>query len=393
MQNSKARGNDVKVKSSLMETGRVCLLTLEKITMLRWQNYSFQVNDFFSFSLAGVAGGALAGWLGECNDLLDVMSNLLMNDESNDEEVSFLLLDLAKSGAPVFAPPLALEGWPERYNRKSVIGKGHDGVCYLCDDSVTLEQVSSSFAFRNPKLLSKVVVKVLHRKRHRVTYEPDIMASLNHCNLVERRAHCWTDNDDFLALNFCENGDLCDYAFQKHRLSEAETRSILTQLCAGVSYLHERGICHLDLKLDNVFFDKQFNVKIGDFGAACYFDKCTRLTRRCGTLQYNAPERFGQRGYFGDQVDCWALGVMMYVMLQGCFPFEGGDGAQILFQMSRGVRFAKSHPSVMARDLVGRLLDTNPIERATLCSVAKHAWMLLPGVADDTNKFMESAAN
>jgi hypothetical protein len=70
MQNSKARGNDVKVKSSLMETGRVCLLTLEKITMLRWQNYSFQVNDFFSFSLAGVAGGALAGWLGECNDLL-----------------------------------------------------------------------------------------------------------------------------------------------------------------------------------------------------------------------------------------------------------------------------------------------------------------------------------
>jgi hypothetical protein len=71
------------------------------------------------------------------------MSNLLMNDESNDEEVSFLLLDLADSGgAPaLFAPPFALEGWPERYNRKSVIGKGHDGVCYLCDDSVTLEQV------------------------------------------------------------------------------------------------------------------------------------------------------------------------------------------------------------------------------------------------------------
>jgi serine/threonine protein kinase len=227
-----------------------------------------------------------------------------------------------------------------------------------------------------------VVVKVLHRKRHRVTYEPDIMASLNHCNLVERRAHCWTDNDDFLVLNFCENGDLCDYVFEKHCLSEAETWPILTQLCAGVSYLHKRSICHLDLKLDNVFFDKQFNVKIGDFGAACYFDKSTRLTRRCGTLQYYAPERFDPQGYFGDQVDCWALGVMLYVMLQGHFPFDGDDDAQILFQMSRGVRFGRSRaaPSVMARDLVARLLDANPFERATLRCVATHTWMILSGL-------------
>jgi cell cycle serine/threonine-protein kinase CDC5/MSD2 len=125
------------------------------------------------------------------------------------------------------------------------------------------------------------------------------MASLNHCNVMALRAHCWTDERDFLVLNFCENGDLCGFVFEKHCLSEAETRPILTQLCAGVSYLHKRSICHLDLKLDNVFFDKQFNVKIGDFGSACYFDQRTRLTRRCGTLQYNAPERLDQHGYFG----------------------------------------------------------------------------------------------
>jgi serine/threonine protein kinase len=120
-------------------------------------------------------------------------------------------------------------------------------------------------------------------------------------------------------------------------------------------------------------------VKIGDFGSACYFDQSNRLTSRCGTLKYNAPERFDPQGYYGDQVDCWALGVMMYVMLLGRFPFDGGDGVQLLFQMSRGVQFARSRTplTTTARDLVCRLLDANPFERATLRSVAEHTWMLL----------------
>jgi hypothetical protein len=82
-----------------------------------------------------------------CIDLFslieDVMS-ILINDEPNEDDKR---LSLAEPGAPTMAsvaPQIpALEGWPEGYNRKSVLGKGHDGICYLCDDGKKVEQVDA----------------------------------------------------------------------------------------------------------------------------------------------------------------------------------------------------------------------------------------------------------
>jgi serine/threonine protein kinase len=62
----------------------------------------------------------------------------------------------------------------------------------------------------------------------------------------------------------------------------------MKQLLAGVTYLHERQICHRDLKLDNIFLAREMKIKIGDFGAACKFDPGTKLTYRCGTTQVRA---------------------------------------------------------------------------------------------------------
>jgi hypothetical protein len=81
--------------------------------------------------------GALAGYCRE-----DAMASLLINDENNDDKrLSFA--EPAPTMASVAPQIPALEGWPEGYNRKSVLGKGHDGICYLCDDGKKVEQVDA----------------------------------------------------------------------------------------------------------------------------------------------------------------------------------------------------------------------------------------------------------
>jgi len=143
-----------------------------------------------------------------------------------------------------------------------------------------------------------------------------------------------------------------------------------------VSYLHERGICHRDLKLDNIFLDRTFSLKIGDFGASCRFDQEVKLTYRCGTTQYNAPELVKNQGYFGDEVDCWALGVILYVMLVGKFPFDCETDMQLLWQVLRGIKFPDDITlSESVKDLVRILTEPEPSQRATLAVVMEHPWI------------------
>jgi serine/threonine protein kinase len=254
-------------------------------------------------------------------------------------------------------------GWPKRYVPKEMLNDGHDGVCYLSDDVFTKESV---------------VVKMLKPKRARRVTEPEIMADLSHDNVLRQREHVIVaSNINFLVLDYCENGDLCEYVFDRQRLDEREARRIFKQIVGGLSYLHQHGICHRDLKVDNVFLDKQLNAKIGDFGAACRFDPHVELIHRYGTRAYHAPELLQDLHYYGDRVDCWALGVTLYVMLVGGFPFKGNKDLELLWQTLRGPRFPADSPVLTetAMDLIRLLVKVESSQRATLLVVNDHLWM------------------
>jgi len=152
---------------------------------------------------------------------------------------------------------------------------------------------------------------------------------------------------------------------------------VFRQLLDGLSYLHARRICHRDLKLDNVFLARDLRVKIGDFGAACRFEPDKKLTYRCGTTQYMAPELLKDVAYYGDRVDCWALGVTLYVMLVGRFPFDGDGDMQLLWQIAKGVRYPPTRvgPSDSAKSLVLAMPTVDGDRRATLDTVRVHPWM------------------
>lgn len=107
--------------------------------------------------------------------------------------------------------------------------------------------------------------------------------------------------------------------FPNKRLPEPEAYQIFSQVLSAVRYLHRQGICHRDLKMTNLLIDESNTVKLIDFGFADYANGV--LNSYCGTPAYMAPELMDRREYRGKQVDIWALGVILFKMLTGDYPF------------------------------------------------------------------------
>ena len=88
----------------------------------------------------------------------------------------------------------------------------------------------------------------------------------------------------------------------------------------ALGYLHQKGIAHRDMKLENVLVDDRGYLKIIDYGLAKMLRDDQEATSFCGTPEYLAPEIISKIGY-DKSVDWWALGILMYEMLIGVTPF------------------------------------------------------------------------
>ena len=104
------------------------------------------------------------------------------------------------------------------------------------------------------------------------------------------------------------------------KIHEKIAKLYFRQILEAMNHCHQRGICHRDLKPENILIDDENNVKVIDFGfSASSNDK---LNSHCGTPPFMAPEITKKGLYNGRQTDIWALGVLLYLMLVGKFPFR-----------------------------------------------------------------------
>ena len=108
-----------------------------------------------------------------------------------------------------------------------------------------------------------------------------------------------TESQIWIVTELCSGGELFDYLAEKGRLSEDEARIFFGQLCLAVAYLHDKGIVHRDLKLENVLLDERCRVKLGDFGFTREYEKGAYMETFCGTTGYAAPEVLQGKKYLG----------------------------------------------------------------------------------------------
>lgn len=234
-------------------------------------------------------------------------------------------------------------------------GKVRLGTHRLTGTSVAIKQV--------PKAHCANLTREIHH--HRRLHHPNVM------QLFEVLA---TESSIWMVTELCAGGELYDYLVEREVMPEAEARRIFGQLCLAVAYIHDRGIVHRDLKLENVLLDERCNVKLGDFGFTREFEGKNLMETFCGTTGYAAPEMLAGRRYTGEKVDIWSLGIILYALVCGTLPFDDDDEAVMKGKILQGDYDLPEHLSEECCGLITRILQQDPSVRPTIKDILVHPW-------------------
>merc|ERR1719299_73585 len=120
-----------------------------------------------------------------------------------------------------------------------------------------------------------------------------------------------------------------------------------------MKYLHDGLIMHGDVKLENLLLDDDHErVKIIDFGFSTIVKPGKKLKIFCGTPSYMSPEIVARKEYSGMCADIWAMGVLVYALLCGCFPFKGQNDRDLYRKIVKGVFYIPEFVSQSSRTLL-----------------------------------------
>ncbi|KAF7303808.1 Serine/threonine-protein kinase MARK2 [Mycena indigotica] len=257
-------------------------------------------------------------------------------------------------------------------------GKVRMGTHRLTSTRVAIKQI--------PKAMSASLTREIHHHRQ-----------LHHPHVTQMYEVIATENSIWIVTELCCGGELFDYLVEKGRLSEDETKIIFGQLCLAVAYLHDKGIVHRDLKLENVLLDERCRVKLGDFGFTREYERGIFLETFCGTTGYAAPEMLQGHKYLGPEVDIWSLGIILYCLLTGGLPFDDDDESVMRDKIISGKFEDPEWLSDESRDLIKSILVKEPAKRLPISSILTHSWFTardsLPVRADTVDSHTSSDAS
>ncbi|ROI16271.1 CaM kinase-like vesicle-associated protein [Anabarilius grahami] len=214
-----------------------------------------------------------------------------------------------------------------------------------------------------------------------------ILKMVKHPNILQLVDVYETRKEYYLFLELATGREVFDWILDQGYYSERDTSNVIRQVMEAVAYLHSLEIVHRNLKLENlVYYNrlKHSKIVISDFHLAKLENGL--IKEPCGTPEYLAPEVVGRQRY-GRPVDCWALGVIMYILLSGNPPFydeadeddyENHD--KNLFRKILAGDYEFDSPywddiSDSAKNLVSRLMEVDTDQRLTAQEAINHEWI------------------
>ena len=191
------------------------------------------------------------------------------------------------------------------------------------------------------------------------------------------------ENFIYLVLEYHKNGDLITYLNNKRFLSEDELAPIFKRISMAVKTLHNLGIIHRDIKMDNVMLDQNGDPVLSDFGISSIVVPNSVINDTGGTPAYLAPEVINASGTIGYKTDVWGLGVLLFALVFGALPFQGSN-FQELYQniLTENYSFPDYAASSEVKDLIKKLLKVNLSVRCSIDEMLEHQWFKNK-IADD----------
>jgi serine/threonine protein kinase/CRP-like cAMP-binding protein len=262
-----------------------------------------------------------------------------------------------------------------------------------------------------------VAIKVLDKREtpaREFWTEVDVLRTASHHpNIMQLRGVFESENRWYIVQELASEGELFDHLIENGAYSENQASAAMRELCDALHYLHRKGIVHGDIKPENILLHNG-HMCLVDFGVSFrvgeHFFADSQLT---GTVAYAAPETLrnshaaatesatatdnsdddgddddGHAGSslrehgLGPQADMFALGVVLYILLCGSHPFDPYNNLtddEIRQRIIKG-KFSKQtrtwqSMSPLARDLIEKLLETDPEARLTSAEAMQHPWL------------------
>mmetsp|Transcript_2717 Transcript_2717/g.3852 ORF Transcript_2717/g.3852 Transcript_2717/m.3852 type:complete len:369 (+) Transcript_2717:108-1214(+) len=180
-----------------------------------------------------------------------------------------------------------------------------------------------------------------------------------------------------MVMELCSGGDL----YSRDPYTEEQAARIITCVLSAVSFMHENGVVHRDLKYENIMFSNRSpnaEIKLIDFGLSKKFmSEVHRMNDGVGTVYTMAPEVL--KGDYTNKADIWSIGVILYMLLSSQMPFYGKRRIHVVEKIMsgkfdfRGKRWKNA--SSQAKNLVSSLLQLKPDERPTAEEAQSNLWL------------------
>ncbi|KAF2842520.1 Pkinase-domain-containing protein [Patellaria atrata CBS 101060] len=258
------------------------------------------------------------------------------------------------------------------------IGAGSMGKVKLARNMDTGEQVAVKIVPRqstDEHRTQQDRERADHSKEVRTAREAAIVSLVNHPYICGMRDVVRTNYHWYMLFEYVNGGQMLDYIISHGRLKEKQARKFGRQIASALDYCHRNSIVHRDLKIENILISKTGDIKIIDFGLSNLFSPRSHLKTFCGSLYFAAPELLQAKQYTGPEVDIWSFGIVLYVLVCGKVPFDDQSMPQLHAKIKKGVVDYPAWLSAECKNLISRMLVTDPRQRASLSEILNHPWI------------------
>lgn len=245
------------------------------------------------------------------------------------------------------------------------IGRGGYSNVYLAEHKKTGKRYAIKACFRYKKGKDK---------SKRSFMEIKVLRKLKHENIVSLKGWFEDAQTIYLVLEYINGKDITKF-FEHKQPNKSDIKNIMRQLITAILYIHKKGIIHRDLKLENVLINDELTIKITDFGLCTIKEsEFDTFTSHLGTARYSSPEMLNAEPY-NCSVDIWAIGIMLFKLITGKYPFDGSNKDKIFNRIQeKKIHWSKYYFSRSEESLLRKLLTKDPDDRIEIEDILDHRY-------------------
>ena len=239
---------------------------------------------------------------------------------------------------------------------------------------VLLVEHKKTNAYYALKVIDKLK-KFNQQEKNTFLREVEIMYKIHHPNIVKLYGHFEDNKNCYLLMEYIDGGELFSYIpeFGMPKLSNQQIASIIRDIISATYYLHNMKpqIIHRDIKPENILINSNMRAKLTDFGLSTYIQPGNIRNSVCGTPIYMSPEMIKGTGH-DEKIDIWSIGVLLFELLTGDQAWAGENVETVEYNIMNLRISWPENMNIYAKDLISKILKTNPHERISLKEMISH---------------------